>query len=161
MSTISQLYIIVIIIVIIKIQKELSPPVPNEHHNRFGVIFHITVLLSIAVMLLGIIVDGPVRVWSGLYNIMTRPDLLITDYVATSGTGAAMLNCGLLMLISVTLLHISGDPFNGYSIVTVGLMGASAFSARTSPPSGPSLLAAGSTPRSPAAPTATTSPSAC
>lgn len=102
---------------------------PNERHvhNRFGVIFHITIALSAIIMLFGLIIDGPAAVWWGLCDIITRPDLLITDYVATSGAGAAMVNCGLLMLISVTLLRLSGDPFNGYSIVTIGLMGGFGF----------------------------------
>lgn len=90
--------------------------------SRYGVIFPAAVALAAALCLMGLAIDGPVKVWSGLYNIMTRPDLLITDYVLTSGTGAALLNSGLIMLVTAVLLRVSGDPFNGYSIVTLGLM---------------------------------------
>ena len=92
----------------------------NDH--RFALIMPITVIPSALICAAGLSIDGPIKVWSGLLDIISRPDLLITDYLETSGTGAAFLNCGLVLLASVLLLHFSGDPFNGYSIVTLGLM---------------------------------------
>ncbi len=94
----------------------------SNHDHRFAAILPVSIALSLCIIAAGLAIDGPVKVWAGLYDIITRPDLLITDYTQTSGTGAAFLNSGLILLLSVLLLHFSRDPFNGYSIVTLGLM---------------------------------------
>ena len=94
----------------------------NQHHNRFAAVFQLTLVVSAILAAAGLAIDGPVAAVRGLYDIVTRPDLLITDYVETSGLGAAMLNAGLVSAASVTVLKLSRDPFNGYSVVTVGLM---------------------------------------
>lgn len=94
----------------------------NQHHNRFAAVFQLTLVVSAILAAAGLAIDGPVAAVRGLYDIVTRPDLLITDYLQTSGLGAAMLNAGLVSAASVTVLKLSRDPFNGYSVVTVGLM---------------------------------------
>lgn len=94
----------------------------HQQHNRFAVIFQMTLIVSALLAAAGLIIDGPAAALRGLWDIVTRPDLLITDYLETSGLGAAMLNAGLVSAASVTVLKLSRDSFNGYSIVTVGLM---------------------------------------
>lgn len=58
----------------------------------------------------------------GLYHIVTMQDLLITDYVSIGGPGAALINAGIVTIISICIIKISGDPFNGFTIVEMGLM---------------------------------------
>jgi len=94
----------------------------NKHHDRFAAIFQISLIVSAVFIALGLIIDGPAEAFRGLGDIVTRPDLLITDYVETSGIGAAFLNAGLVAAASTCVLKLSRDPFNGYSIVTIGLM---------------------------------------
>jgi len=50
-------------------------------------------------------------------------DTLITDYIALSGIGAAFVNSALVVFFSVLILHLAGDPLNGFTLVVVGLMG--------------------------------------
>ncbi len=94
----------------------------NNAHDRFSAIFPITLIISAVFIILGLLVDGPATAFRGLGDIVTRPDLLITDYVDTSGLGAALLNAGLVGAASACVLKLSRDPFNGYSAVTIGLM---------------------------------------
>lgn len=49
-------------------------------------------------------------------------DLLITDYVQCAGVGAALVNAGLVTIISILLIRLSGEPFNGFTFVEIGLM---------------------------------------
>ena len=59
----------------------------------------------------------------GLYTIITSSDRLISDYVQIAGFGATFLNAGLLMLISIFILHISKAKMSGMAIAAVFLMG--------------------------------------
>nr|WP_278280763.1 DUF1576 domain-containing protein [Clostridium sp. Marseille-P299] len=60
---------------------------------------------------------------SGLYKIIIEPDILITDYFEVGGIGAAFVNSGLLMLISVLILFILKVEITGITIASVFLMG--------------------------------------
>lgn len=91
-------------------------------HTRFAKIFPATVIISILVVIYGFVLDGPVNVLHGIYLIVSEQDLLITDYVEIAGLGAALVNCGLVTLISICIIKLSGDAFNGYTIMEMGLM---------------------------------------
>lgn len=81
------------------------------------------VLLGFAMIQAGLWAGGgPKSVLEGLGKIVMSQDVLITDYVALAGLGPALVNAGLVTLISVLLLYGSSDPFNGFTLVTVGLM---------------------------------------
>ena len=79
------------------------------HHNshRYDKIFPATLVYSGALILLGLCWDGPITVLRGLFEIMTRQDLLITDYVEIAGVGAALVNAGLVTMISVFVIKLS------------------------------------------------------
>ena len=88
-----------------------------ENHHRYDKIFPATIIFSVCLMLLGIIMDAPQNILPGLYRIVTMQDLLITDYIQIAGVGAAMVNAGIVTIISVCIIKLSGDPFNGFTIV--------------------------------------------
>ena len=73
-------------------------------------------------MLLGVALDDPANIMPGLYHIVTMQDLLITDYVHIAGVGATLINSGLVTIISILIIKLSGDPFNGFTLVEMGLM---------------------------------------
>ena len=73
-------------------------------------------------MLLGVLMDDASQIPVGLYRIVTMQDLLITDYVYIAGPGAALVNAGLVTIISICIIRFSGDPYNGFTIVEMGLM---------------------------------------
>ena len=90
--------------------------------NRYERLFPATVAVSILLMLLGVALDDPDNILPGLYRIVTMQDLLITDYVQIAGVGAALVNCGLVTIISILLIKLSGEAFNGFTLVEMGLM---------------------------------------
>lgn len=73
-------------------------------------------------MLIGIGIGQPEEILPGLWKIVTMQDLLITDYIDIAGPAAAFINAGLVTITSVTILMLAKDPFNGFTIVEVGLM---------------------------------------
>lgn len=90
---------------------------------RYDAMVYPLALLGLLMILAGLCAGGgPGGVGEGLRRILVSQDVLITDYVAVGGLGAALVNAGLVELISVLLLYGSDDPFNGFTLVTVGLM---------------------------------------
>lgn len=76
-------------------------------------------------MIAGVLLEGPLNIMNiplGLYRIVTMQDLLITDYISIAGPGAAFVNAGIVTIISICLIRYSGDPYNGHTIVAIGLM---------------------------------------
>ncbi len=77
---------------------------------------------GVLLVLFGLLNDTPADILAGMGAILTMEDVLITDYIAIAGIGAAFVNAGLVTLISVLLLKLTRDPLNGATLVTVGLM---------------------------------------
>ena len=97
---------------------------PNDH-SRYEKIFPAAMIFSVGLMVVGILLEGPWNILNipvGLYRIVTMQDLLITDYISIAGPGAAFVNAGLVTIISICLIRYSGDPYNGQTIVVIGLM---------------------------------------
>ena len=79
-------------------------------------------LLGLALVLVGLAIAGPAEAARGLWAILTAQDVLITDYMAIGGPGAALVNAGLVGLITAGLLWLCAEPFNGMALVSAGLM---------------------------------------
>lgn len=79
-------------------------------------------LFALVLIAFGFWQSTPEEIFSGLYTIVTNEDVLITDYIALAGMGAAFVNAGLVTLISVLILKLVHDPVNGATLVTIGLM---------------------------------------
>ena len=77
---------------------------------------------SILLFVVGFVLDTPEQILNGLKTIVMSEDALITDYVLIAGPGAALINSAIVTLISAWILHISKEPLNGFSLVTIGLM---------------------------------------
>ena len=93
-----------------------------QTHERYEAIFPATIIFSLSLIFLGVVMDDPANILPGLFRIVTMQDLLITDYVYIAGPGAALVNAGLVTILSVCIVKFSGDPFNGFTIVEMGLM---------------------------------------
>ena len=50
-------------------------------------------------MIVGLFMQPPSEIFSGLRSIIREPDFLITDYFVIGGIGAAFLNAGLITLV--------------------------------------------------------------
>ena len=82
-------------------------------------------MYSVGLMIVGILLEGPLNILNipiGLCRIVAMQDILITDYISIAGPGAAFVNAGIVTIISICLIRYSGDPYNGHTIVTIGLM---------------------------------------
>lgn len=77
---------------------------------------------SLALMALGLLLDGWKKVLSGMWTIILQSDLLITDYVATAGIGAALFNTGLVAMASIVVVKLAGEPMTGFTLVILGIM---------------------------------------
>ena len=80
-------------------------------------------LISISFVLFGFITDSPSGIIAGLYRIMVESGVLITDYIAVGGMGAAFVNAGLLMLVSLLIMFVFKVDITGVTIAAVFLMG--------------------------------------
>ena len=65
-------------------------------------------------IIVGLFMQPPSEILSGLRSIIREPDFLITDYFVIGGIGAAFLNAGLITLI---LLFILYPITNGFPLV--------------------------------------------
>ncbi|WP_195988323.1 DUF1576 domain-containing protein [Clostridium sp. D53t1_180928_C8] len=83
------------------------------------------VILSILYLFLIVFafcLDTPSEIFSGLKAIILSSDILITDYMAVGGIGAALVNAALTSLLSLLLLMIIGIKPNGSTIMSLWLM---------------------------------------
>ena len=90
--------------------------------RRNGAPMPASALFGLALILFGLCQGPPEQILSGLRIIVTMEDVLITDYIAVAGLGAAFVNAGLVTLISVAILWLLDDTPNGATMVTIGLM---------------------------------------
>ena len=91
-------------------------------HRRNSILLPACALFGAALAAFGLCQDSPVNILAGLRTIVTMEDVLITDYIAVAGMGAAFVNAGLVTLISTAILWLVKDPINGATLVTIGLM---------------------------------------
>lgn len=80
-------------------------------------------LTALSFVVFGFLADTPAHIWDGLKRITIEPAILITDYVAIGGVGAAFINAGILMLLSVVLLYLLKVNITGIYVASTFLMG--------------------------------------
>ena len=86
------------------------------------ILLPVSALFGLALVIFGLCQGPPAETLSGLYVIFTMEDVLITDYIAVAGIGAAFVNAGLVTLISTAILWRWDESPNGATMVTIGLM---------------------------------------
>ena len=90
---------------------------------RYKKIYPAAIYYCTALIFLAFVLDTPGNIWTGMQRIILMEDSLITDYIELAGIGAAFVNSALVILASLLILWLVQDPLNGYTIVTLGLMG--------------------------------------
>ena len=91
-------------------------------HRRNSILLPACALFGLTLVLFGLCQAAPSEIWAGLRTIVAVEDVLITDYIALAGMGAAFVNAGLVTLASTALLWLTKDPLNGATLVTIGLV---------------------------------------
>ena len=95
----------------------------QKEARRYRALLHPLLAGSIVLMALGLILSGGFGpLWQGMVTIVTSQSVLVTDYVALAGLGPALFNSGAVALCAILVLRLCGDVFNGFTIVTAGLM---------------------------------------
>ena len=84
--------------------------------------FMILSLFPAYFLCLGLIIQPFNEILAGLREIIIMPDLLITDYVALGGPGAALVNAGLLTLVSIAIIYYLKMEITGATVTSVFLM---------------------------------------
>ena len=90
--------------------------------QRNPVLLPAAALFGVVLVVFGFFQAPPAEIWSGMYTIFTVEDVLITDYIAVAGMGAAFVNAGLVTLASTVILRVWDESPNGATMVTIGLM---------------------------------------
>lgn len=89
--------------------------------------YRIMVLYSFSIALAGLFFNDPLEIAAGLWNILTSPSILLSDYFIIGNIGAALFNSSMLMLISIFIASKSKSLMNGPIIAAVFTIGGFAF----------------------------------
>lgn len=79
-------------------------------------------IIYLFMIVFAFILNTPMDILYGLKEIILSPDILITDYMAVGGIGAALVNAALTSLLSMFLLILIGIKPNGSTIMSLWLM---------------------------------------
>lgn len=79
----------------------------------------ILVVLSFAIAASAFLFDSPQAIWHGYKRILSSPSPLLTDYLELGGVGAAFFNAGIMALVSVVIVAISGTKPSGAILAAV------------------------------------------
>jgi len=89
--------------------------------------YRVHVLLFIIMIAQGFIFDTPRNILDGTWDIFISTDLLITDYIAVGGIGAAFVNVALSGLLAIAAMRFARHEPSGLAIATLGVVIAMAF----------------------------------
>ena len=89
--------------------------------------YRVHVLLFLIMIAQGFIFDTPRNILEGTWAIFISTDLLITDYIAVGGIGAAFVNVALAGLLAIAAMRFAKHEPSGLAIATLGVVVAMAF----------------------------------
>ena len=84
--------------------------------------FIVLSLIPLYFILIGLFLQPINEIIPGIIRIVREPDVLITDYFAVGGIGAALINAGLTTLLSIGLLYFqegNGRPYDHFCLPDV------------------------------------------
>ena len=85
--------------------------------------YHSMILLALVVFLSGFLFNTPLEIIDGLLKLVQSPSILVSDYFEIANIGAALVNAGILMLVSLTIAHLAKANMNGPVIAAVLTVG--------------------------------------
>ena len=84
-----------------------------QHPHKYKYLYAAGIAFSLMLLLMGLILDDPRRILTGLWTILSSRGVLITDYMALAGPGAAFVNAGLVTLASLGVKWATDETHNG------------------------------------------------
>jgi len=94
-------------------QKHASYKIPVDYYIMFGI--------SVLFVTIALILNTPQQILEGLIRIHTSRSVLITDYVALAGIGAALVNSAILLFLNLLMLISTKNAPNGKIIAVLFL----------------------------------------
>ncbi len=97
--------------------------------------YRIMIICAIGIALLGISIDGFIPSFQGFLKLQTHAARLINDFTVIGGTGGALLNAGIMGLLSLLLIKVCDISLSGptiaafFTIVGFSLFGKTPFNA--------------------------------
>lgn len=91
-----------------------------EHENKR--IEMVIFVYTISFILVGLFMQTPSELITGLHNIISSTGILISDYMEIGGMGPTLVNGGLVGLIGLLLIKINKVPMVGASIAAIFTM---------------------------------------
>lgn len=90
--------------------------------RHFGRRYRLMIAISFIFIVFGFFQNSPSEISKGLFNIISKPDTLICDYIILGNMGAAFVNSGLLTLIFTLILfrmrmRLTGANFAGLFMI--------------------------------------------
>jgi len=75
--------------------------------------------IGLMFIVLAFVFNSPREIWIGYKKILTSSANLITDYIELSNRGATFFNAGIMLLISLGMVKVSGGKINGVIIAAI------------------------------------------
>jgi len=88
---------------------------------RIPVDYYIMLGICVLFIIIAFILDTPQKIYDGFYKIHISRSVLITDYIALAGIGAALLNSAILVIFNLFILIITKREPNGKVIAALFL----------------------------------------
>jgi hypothetical protein len=95
---------------------------PIEVSNKIK--FYTLSAYAVFILFSSFLFNGPLEILWGMGRIAIAPSILVTDYIQVGNLGAALFNCGLLMLICMFIIKVSKTEIKGAVIAAVITVGA-------------------------------------
>lgn len=116
-------------------QKVLSRIPLNKTRDYYllpdNVRYYVITFFSAAIMFSAFIFTTPADVLSGLRQIMVKPGVLVTDYMAVADIGTAFFNSGFLMLVCILIIKVNKILMEGPVIAAIFTVGGFALFGKT------------------------------
>lgn len=100
---------------------------PRKIKKKMYFAYYLMLLYYLIFIILGLIIDTPSEIFTGLKNILFESNLLLTDYIELGGIGAALINSGVLSIMIILMLFSLGIKPNGATIAALWLISGFAF----------------------------------
>lgn len=95
---------------------------PAQPENSAMIAWRVCTAVALSLIFAGFMLDTPANILKGLRTYIVSPDVLVTDYFVIGSIGAALVNAGLVTLISIAFTLIVKTPYNGSTLAMMFLM---------------------------------------
>jgi len=94
-----------------------SPSEKNRISESYKVVFFL--FLSLVFIIPAFFYNTPHEIWTGCIKILLSPANLLTDYIQLANIGAALVNVGIMILVSVGMVKVNGLVIDGKIIAAI------------------------------------------